>query len=399
MINFVYHSSTKVIFGKDTENQVGKEIKDLGCKKILVHFGGGSAKKSGLLDRVYASLDAAGIGHVSLGGVQPNPRLGLVREGIALCRKEKVDFILAVGGGSAIDSAKAIAYGIVHEGDVWELFEKFAGQPFAKGCAPLGCILTIAAAGSETSNSCVITDERENRKRPYNDDIARPKFAILNPELTYTLPEYQTMCGVVDILMHTIERYFTNDRNVDLIDRMSEGLLRSVIENAPILLKNPRDYNARAEIMWAGSLTHNGLTGTGRTGDFASHHIGHELSGMFDVAHGASLAVIWPSWARYVYKHDIPRFAQFAVRVMGVDMNYFNPEETALKGIDALENFFRSINMPVTISELPEPGAKDVTDTQIDEMIQKATWFGGRKLGQYVKLDQADTRKIYEMAR
>ncbi len=393
MINFVYYSPTKVIFGKDTEKQVGKEIKALGFKKVLVHFGGGSAKKSGLLDRVYASLKEAGVDYVSLGGVQPNPRLGLVREGIALCQKEKVDFILAIGGGSAIDSAKAVAYGIANEGDVWELFEN---KHPAKACAPLGCILTIAAAGSETSNSCVITDERDMRKRPYNDDLARPKFAIMNPELTYTLPEYQTMSGVVDILMHTLERYFTNERNVDLIDRMSEGLMKSVIENAPILLKDPKNYNARAEIMWAGSVSHNGLTGTGRVGDFASHQLEHELSGMFDVAHGAGLSAVWPSWARYVYKHDIARFAQFAVRVMGVDLNCFNLEETALKGIDAIENFFRSINMPVTISEL---GVKNLTEAQLTEMVQKCSWYGGRKIGQFVKLDEADMRKIYEMSK
>ncbi len=393
MINFVYYSPTKVIFGKETENQVGKEIKSLGFKKVLVHFGGGSAKKSGLLDRVYASLDGAGVGHVSLGGVQPNPRLGLVREGIELCKKEKVDFILAVGGGSVIDSSKAIAYGIANDGDVWELFEN---KHPAKACAPIGCILTIAAAGSETSNSCVITDERDMRKRPYNDDLSRPKFAIMNPELTYTLPEYQTMSGVVDIFMHTIERYMTNDKNVDLIDRMSEALMKSVIVNAPILLKNPRDYNARAAIRWAGSVSHNGLTGTGRTPDFASHQLEHELSGMFDVAHGAGLSAVWPSWARYVYKQDIARFVQFAVRVMGVDMNYFNPEETALKGIDAIENFFRSINMPVTISEL---GVKNLSEAQLKEMVDKCSWYGGRKIGNFVKLDQADMKKIYEMAK
>ena len=393
MINFTYYAPTKVVFGKDTESQVGDEIKKLGYKKVLVHFGGGSAKKSGLLDRVYASLDKAGIGHVSLGGVKPNPRLSLVREGIELCKKEGVDFILAVGGGSAIDSAKAIGYGITNEGDVWDLY---LAKKTAVACAPIGCVLTIAAAGSETSNSSVITDENGGHKRAYNDDIARPKFAIMNPELTYTLPEYQTMSGVVDILMHTLERYFTNDKKVDLIDRMSEGLMVSVIENAPILLKNPKDYDARAEIMWAGSLSHNGLTGTGRTGDFASHQLEHELSGMFDVAHGAGLSAVWPSWARYVYKQDIARFAQFAARVMGVQMNYFNPEETALKGIDAMESFFRSINMPVTISEL---GIKDITDAQIDEMVAKCSWKGQRKIGQFVKLDQNDMKKIYEMAK
>ena len=393
MINFVFYAPTKVIFGKDTEKQAGDEIKALGYKKVLIHYGGASAVKSGLLDRVTASLDAAGIAHVSLGVVKPNPRLSLVREGIALAKKEKVDFLLAVGGGSVIDSAKAIAYGITNDGDVWDLY---LAKKKALACGPVGAILTIAAAGSETSYSSVITDENGNHKRSYNDDISRPKFAIMNPELTYTLPEYQTMSGVVDILMHTIERYFTNDKSVALIDRMSESLLVTVMENAGKLLKNPRDYDARAEIMWAGSLSHNGLTGTGRTGDFASHQIEHELSAMFDVAHGAGLSAVWPSWARYVYKHDVARFAQFAVRAMGLEMNYFNPEETALRGIEALENFFRSIRMPVTIAEL---GVKDLSDRQIDEMVEKCSWGGARKIGQFVKLERPDIKKIYQMAR
>ncbi|MDR1536070.1 MAG: iron-containing alcohol dehydrogenase [Planctomycetota bacterium] len=393
MINFVYYSPTKVIFGRDTESQAGNEIKVLGHKKVLLHYGGGSAKQSGLLDRVIASLNSAGIAHVALGGVKPNPRLSLVREGIALAKKEKIDFLLAVGGGSVIDSAKAIAYGITNEGDVWDLY---LAKKKAVACAPVGCILTIAAAGSETSYSSVITDENGNHKRSYNDDISRPKFAIMNPELTYTLPEYQTMSGVVDILMHTLERYFTNDRQVELIDRMAEGLMLSVIENAPKLLKNPRDYDARAEIMWAGSLSHNGLTGTGRTGDFASHQLEHELSAMFDVAHGAGLSAVWPSWARYVLKHDIARFAQFAVRVMGVEMNYFQPEETASRGIDKLEDFFRSLRMPVTITEL---GIKDLTEKQLDEMVEKCSWGGKRVIGQFVKLDPLDMKKIYQMAR
>ena len=392
MINFTYYAPTKVIFGKDAEKEAGKEVAALGFKKVLVHFGGGSAQKSGLLDRVYKSLDAAGIAHVSLGGVKPNPRLSLVREGIALGKKEQVDFILAVGGGSAIDSAKAIAYGLANDFDVWDLY---LAKRKAEACLPVGCVLTIAAAGSETSNSSVITDEDGNHKRPYNDDIARPKFAIMNPELTYTLPEYQTMSGVVDIMMHTMERYFTNDKG-ELIDRMAEGLLVTVMENARKLKKNPKDYDARAEVMWAGSLSHNGLTGTGRTGDFASHLLEHELSGMFDVAHGAGLAAIWPAWARYVYKHDINRFAQFAVRVMGVQMNYFNPEETALRGIEAVEVFFRSIDMPVNIREL---GVKDLTDAQIDEMVDKCSWQGKRTVGQFVPIAQADMKKIYEMAR
>lgn len=392
MINFTYVAPTKVIFGKDAESKVGGEVKALGFGKVLVHFGGGSAQKSGLLDRVYASLDAAGVKHVSLGGVKPNPRLSLVREGVALCKKEGVQFILAVGGGSVIDSAKGIAYGVANPFDVWDLFK---GGKKAEGCLPVGSVLTLAAAGSETSNSTVLTDDANDDKCAYDDDIARPRFAVMNPELTYSLPEYQTMCGVVDILMHTMERYFTNDSG-DLVDRMSEALLRSVVLTAPRLKADPRDYDARAEIMWAGSLAHNGLTGTGRRGDFASHLLEHELSGMFDVAHGAGLAAIWPSWARYVYKHDVARFAQFAVRVMGCDMNYFNPEETALRGIEAVEAFYHSIDMPINIGEL---GYKNLTDAQIDVMVKKCSRDGTRKIGQFVVLEQKDMRAIYEMAR
>lgn len=393
MIDFTYYSPTKVVFGKDAETRTGGLVKELGSKKILLHFGGGSVVKSGLLDRVQASLDAAGVEHVSLGGVKPNPRLSLVYEGIELARREKVDFILAVGGGSVIDSAKGIAYGIANPFDVWDLFLQ---KRAAAACAPVGCVLTIAAAGSETSFGCVLTDDRDNCKRGYTNDICRPKFAVMNPELTFTLPEFQSMSGVVDILMHTLERYFTNDREVELVDRISEGLLKTVILTAPKLLQNPRDYNARAEIMWAGSLSHNGLTGTGRGGDWASHQLEHELSGMFDVAHGAGLAALWASWARFVYKQDIARFAQFAVRVMGVEMNFFNPEETALAGITALENFFRSINMPVRMAEL---GIGNLSDSQIDALTEKCSWQGARTIGQFVKLDREAMRAIYHMAK
>ncbi len=394
MINFTFYSPTKVIFGKGTENEVGQEIRHLGFKKVLVHYGGASAQKSGLLDRVLHSLRKYEVESVTLGGVKPNPRLSKVREGIALGKENGIDFILAVGGGSVIDSAKAIGYGLANPDiDVWDLY---LNKAKAKACLPLGSVLTIAAAGSETSNSSVITDENGNHKRPYNDDLARPKFAVMNPELTYTLPTYQTMSGVVDILMHTLERYFTPDKKGELIDRMSEGLLKTVIENAYKLQKDPNDYDARAEVMWAGSLSHNGLTGTGRTGDFASHQMEHELSGMFDVAHGAGLSAVWPSWARYVYKKDPARFAQFAVRVMNCSMNFDNPEETAIAGIDALERFFRDIDMPVTITEL---GIPNISDAQIDEMVKKCSWNGGRTIGQFMKLDQEDMRKIYTMAK
>ena len=394
MINFEYYSPTKVIFGKDTEKQVGAEIKKLGVKKVLVHYGGGSAVKSGLLDRVYASLDEAGISYVSLGGVKPNPRLSLVYEGIELAKKEGVDFLLAVGGGSVIDSSKAIAYALAN--DVEDIWDYFIGKGAPTACAPVGVILTIAASGSETSNSCVITKEEGWLKRSLNTDLARPKFAIMNPELTYSLPWYQTACGAVDIMMHTMERYFTNVKHVELTDRIAEGLLVTVLQNAPKLLENPQDYDARAELMWAGSLSHNGLTGTGRIGDFASHKIEHEIGGMFDVAHGAGLAAIWGSWARYVYKNDIGRFAQFAVRVHGCEMDFDNPEATALEGIRKMEDFYRLMKMPTNLREL---GLPDVTDEQIFEMADKCTNHGAIKVGSFVPLTTEDIVAILKMAR
>ncbi|MHB1315330.1 MAG: iron-containing alcohol dehydrogenase [Christensenellales bacterium] len=392
MINFDLFNPTKVIFGKGTEMQVGAEIKALGCKKVLVHYGGGSAKKSGVLDRVYESLKKEGIEYVSLGGVVPNPRLSLVHEGLELCRKENVDFLLAVGGGSVIDSAKAIGYGLYNKCDPWDFYGK---RLIPAGCAPVGSILTIAAAGSETSNSSVITNEDGWLKRGYNHDACRPKFAIMNPELTYTLPAYQTACGCVDIMMHTLERYFTTTKNVELIDRMSEGLLKTVLHNTKILKADPANYDARAEVMWAGSISHNGLLGTGRVGDWATHQFSMELGAMFDVAHGAGLSATWGRWARYVYKTDIARFVQFAVNVMGCEMDFQNQEKTALEGISAMEDFFRLVGLPVTISEL----GITVTDEQIEDMSEKCTFFGKREVGNFQKLGKADITAIFKMAR
>ncbi|MDR3051654.1 MAG: iron-containing alcohol dehydrogenase [Oscillospiraceae bacterium] len=392
MINFTYHSPTKVIFGRQTEETVGDEIVKFGGQKVLIHYGGQSAQKSGLLDRIRGSLKNAGLRYVELGGVQPNPRLALVREGIALSRREGVDFFLAVGGGSVIDSAKAIAYGVSHDFDVWDLF---CGKRAASKCAPIGVVLTIAASGSETSYSSVITDGDTKLKRSYNDDIARPKFAVMNPELTFTLPPYQTACGIVDILMHTMERYFTNIRHAELTDRIAEGLMVTVLENGRRVMKRPEDYDARAELMWAGSLSHNGLTGTGRTGDFAAHQIEHELSGMFEVAHGAGLAALWGSWARYVCRHDAARFARFAVEVMGCKMNYHDPEQTAMEGIEALERYFTDIGMPISI---PQLGIGEISDAQIEEMAEKCTFYGKRTVGQFVKLEKTGIMEIYKLA-
>lgn len=392
MNNFQYYTPTKVVFGKDTEKQAGELVKEQKCNKVLVHYGTGSVKRSGLLDRVYASLDAAGISYVSLGGAVPNPRLSLVYEGIELCKKEGVDFILAVGGGSAIDSAKAIGYGVKYDGDVWDLYLK---KEIPTDMLPLGVILTIAATGSEMSNSSVITNEEGWLKRGLNCDLSRPRFAIMNPELTYTLPEYQTMSGCTDILMHTMERYFSHEMDTDLVDGMAETLLKSVMKAAKVLLKNPKDYNARAEVLWAGSLSHNGLTGCGRAGDWACHQLEHELGGMFDVAHGAGLAAVWGSWARYVYEADVARFAKFAVNVMGIPYDYAEPKKTVLAGIEAMEDFFRSIHMPVNIHEL----GVELTDEQIEELAYKCSYMEQRTIGGIRKLGREDIARIYEMAR
>lgn len=324
MSNFSYYTPTHVYFGKDTHKQVGDLVRAQGCKKVLIHFGGQSARRSGLLDQIEASLNAANVAHVQLGGVVPNPHLSLVYQGIDLCKKEGVDFILAVGGGSVIDSAKAIGYGMCMDGDVWDLYDH---KRKAEGCLPIGVVLTIAASGSEMSDSSVITKEEGGIKRGYNDDICRPKFAVMNPELTMTLPDYQTACGCTDILMHTMERYFVQGDAMEITDSIAEGLLRTVMAQALILRDDPQNYDARAEVMWAGSLSHNGLTGCGHSeSDFASHRLEHELGGMFDVAHGAGLAAVWGSWARYVYQNCMPRFVRFAHNVMGVELGLSDDE-------------------------------------------------------------------------
>ena len=393
MLNFEYYTPTKVVFGKNAEAQVGRLVKEQNCKKVLVHYGSGSAKKSGLLDRIFDSLRAEGIDFVSLGGVVPNPRLSKVYEGIDLCKKENVDFILAVGGGSVIDSAKAIGYGLANDCDVWE---RYSQKATPKGAAPVGAVLTIAAAGSEMSNSSVITNEEGWLKRSCNTDYIRCKFAVMNPELTYTLPKYQTASGCTDILMHTMERFFSLEKHTELTDRLCEGLLRTVMRNAKILMTDPQNYDARAEIMWAGSLSHNGLTGCGTGGgDWAPHQLEHELGGMFDVAHGAGLAAVWGSWARYVYRTDVARFVQFAVNVMGVTNDFRDPEAVALAGIEAMENFYREIEMPTSIHEM----GIDVTDDQIKELAYKCSFEDTRTIGHFQVLDRSDMEKIYTMAR
>lgn len=392
MRNFEFYAPTKVVFGKNAEAKIGALVKAQKCKKVLVHFGGSSAKKSGLLDRIFDSLKNAEVDYVSLGGVVPNPRLSKVYEGIELCKNEGVDFILAVGGGSVIDSAKAIGYGMVNDCDVWDLYE---GKVKPIGCLPIGAILTISAAGSEMSNSSVITNEEGWLKRACNTEYGRCKFAIMNPELTYTLPKYQTASGCTDILMHTMERYFTTVESMQLTDSISEGLMRTVIYNTKILMKDPENYKARAEIMWAGSLSHNDLTGCGSIGDWSCHQLEHELGGMFDVAHGAGLAAVWGSWARYVYKTNISRFVQFAVNVMGISNDFRNPEKVAIDGIEAMENFYRFIEMPTSISEF----GVQLTDKQIDELAYKCSFGKMRTIGAFQKLDIEDMKNIYTMAR
>lgn len=390
MENFTFYSPTYFVFGKDEENNTGKYVKRFGGSKVLIHFGGGSVIRSGLLDRTKASLKNEGIEFVELGGVKPNPRSGLVYEGIDLCRKEKIDFVLAVGGGSTIDSAKAIAAGVVYDGDFWDFYQ---GKAVTKAL-PIGTILTISAAGSEGSPDTVITNENGMHKRGASGEALRPAFSILNPALTQTLPKYQIACGITDIMAHLFERYFTNTKDVETTDRMIEGLLLAMINESPKAIQNPDDYQAQANIMWAGMMAHNNSCGVGRSQDWASHDIEHELSAVYDCAHGAGLAVVFPAWMTYNMKHDINRFAQLAVRVWGCQMDFANPENTAKAGIAALKQFSKSIGMPISFAEL---GAKE---EDIEKMAHNACYGNGRSgtIGGFVKLNENDVANIYRLA-
>ena len=388
MNNFTFYSPTFFVFGKNTENEAGKYVKRFGGSKVLIHYGKGSVVRSGLLDRVKKSLNNEGVEYVELGGVMPNPRSGLVYEGIELCRQEKVDFILALGGGSAIDSAKAIAAGVKYNGDFWYFFE---GKPIEEAL-PVGTVLTIAAAGSEGSGDTVITKEEGMLKRGAGSDVLRPVFSILNPELTQTLPAYQTACGATDIMAHVFERYFTNTKEVEITDRLCEAVLLTMIKEVPRAIAEPDNYDARANIMWAGMVAHNNLLGVGRDQDWSSHAIEHELSALYDVAHGAGLAVVFPAWMTYVMKHDINRFAQIAVRVWGCEMNFANPEETAKEGIKRFKEFLRSIGMPVTFKEL---GARE---EDIPLMVEKLGLGENGTLGSFVPLKSKDVEQIYRLA-
>lgn len=391
--NFNYYSPTEVIFGKDTEREAGKRLKELGASHVLLVYGGNSARRSGLLDKVRDSLKEEGIAVSELEGIVPNPRLDKVYEGIRIGKVDGIDFLLAVGGGSVIDTAKAVAYGVAEpEYDVWELFEH---TRTAKKCLPVASILTIAAAGSETSKGCVITNEKTGEKRAYDDNLARPKLAIMNPEYTKSLPDYQTESGCVDIMMHTMERYFTNGGNMELTDAIAEALMRTVMENAVILHDDPGNDDARSEVMWAGSLAHNDLTGCGNDGgDFMTHKLEHELGGMFDVTHGAGLAAIWPSWARYVYKDCLPRFVRFARNVMGITAEGTDTE-IAEAGICAMEQFYHKIDMPVNMREL----GIAPSDQQILDMANRCMIASGSHTGSAKKLTVDDMVKIYKNAR
>ena len=387
MNNFNFYSPTFFVFGKETETETGKYLKRFGGSRVLIHFGSGSVVRSGLLERVKSSLTAENIYFTELGGALPNPRSGLVYEGIEICKREKIDFILAIGGGSTIDSAKAIALGALYDGDFWDFYE---GKQVEKAL-PVATVLTLSAAGSEGSTGSVITHENGMLKRAANGDALRPVFSILNPELTCTLPAYQTACGATDMMAHVMERYFTNTKDVEITDRICEGILLTVIKEAPKALANPTDYEARANIMWAGMVAHNDICGVGRDQDWSSHQLEHELSALYDVAHGAGLAVMFPAWMKFVMHHDVMRFAQFAVRVWGCEMDFQQPENTARQGIERYEQFMTSIGMPVRFSEL---GAK----AEDIPTLVKTAGLGTQTMGSFVKLTEKDIKKIYELA-
>ena len=390
--DFNFYAPTRVVFGRESEQQIGRLVAAAGGHQVLIHYGGGSAERSGLLGVVRSQLQDAGISFCELGGVVPNPLLSKVRQGIGLCRREGVDFILAVGGGSVIDSAKAIGYGVPYSGDVWDFWQ---GRAVPQACLPIGVVLTIPAAGSEMSSSCVITHDESLLKRGVNSDLCRCRFAVMNPERTYTLPAYQTAAGATDIMMHTMERYFSKYEDMTLTDAISEALLRTVKEAAIAVLDAPTDYRLRAQIMWAGSLAHNDLTECGTEKDFATHKLEHELSALFGVTHGAGLAALWPSWARFVCGRHLSRFVQFAVNVMGVPNDFAHPADTAERGIQAIEAFYRRIGMPTNVPELL---GRPLTEDEIDTLVDKCSNGGTICVGAMEKIDAEAMRTIYRMA-
>ncbi len=389
MLNFDLYNPTYFLFGRDTEQQTGALVRRFGGSKALIHYGGGSVVRSGLLDRVKASLEGAGVPWVALGGAVPNPRSGLVYQGIELCRREGVNFVLGIGGGSAIDSAKAIAVGVPYPGDFWDLYERKATPETA---LPTGCVLTFPATGTEASNSAVITQERGMLKRGLRSDLNRPAFAIMNPVLTYTLPPYQTACGIADMMAHIFERYLTNTLDVDVTDRLCEAVLQTILKAGPIAMREPDNYAARAELMWAGNLAHNGQLGVGREEDWGSHNIGHELSAAFDVAHGASLSAVMPHWMRYTLPGHEMRYAQMAVRVFGCEMDFEQPGRTALEGIDRLSAFWRSLGLPLTLAEL------GIGVDAIPALTGKARCDAQGLLGNFIRMTKADIAAVLRMS-
>lgn len=388
MNNFEYQNPTKIIFGRDSEAKVGAETAKF-SKKVLLHFGGASARKTGLLDRIKASLASAGVEWAELGGVRPNPVLSLVNSGIELCRKEKIGFILAVGGGSVIDSAKAIAVGVPYSGDVWDFY---TGKAVPASALPLGTVLTIPAAGSESSSGSVITNEAGLLKRALNHDLLYPRFSILNPVLAFTLPKNQRAYGVADIMAHLMERYFTNVPAVEFTDRLIEATLKTVISAAPLIFSDEPDYDAWADVMWAGTIAHNNLLDTGRIGDWVSHDIEHELSGIYDIPHGAGLAIIFPSWMRYTLSHDPARFAQFAARVWHVEPYFFDTNRVAEEGIQRLSKFWSSLGLPSRLADL------GIGPENLSLMADKCTSGDTKTVGRFVELRKSDIEKIYTAA-
>ncbi len=389
MENFKFCSPTEFVFGKDTEEETGELLAGYGAKKVFLHYGGGSIKKSGLYDRVVASLKKNGIDYVELGGAKPNPVDSLVYEGIDLCRKEGCDFILAVGAGSAIDSAKAIAAGVKYDGDFWDFFDRKASIADA---LPVGVVLTLPAAGSEGSVATVITREDEGLKRGTGSDLLRPKFAVINPELTYTLPMWQTAAGVVDMMSHILERYISKSKDVILTDRLCEATLISVMEAARTITKDPNNYEARATVCWAGTIAHNGILGVGRQEEWTTHGLEHELSALYDMTHGAGLAVMFPAYMEYTLEEDVERYYRLATKALGVPENHYDKKAVAMEGIKRLKEFFSEIGMPIT---LKEAGARK---EDIPKLLQTLEKNQGREFGTFMKLNLDDARRIYEMA-
>lgn len=391
MINFEYYNPAKIIFGKGVENGVGREVAKYG-KRVLLHYGGGSIKRNGLYDRVVTSLKAEGLYVAELGGVQPNPRLSLVRKGVEICRENRIDFILAVGGGSTIDSSKAIAAAMRCKDDIWDYY-LYDDKPIEEAL-PVGVVLTIPAAGSESSDSSVITNEDGNYKRYIGGECLIPKFAFMNPEVTFTMPPHQIANGCSDIVAHLMERYFTRVKHVDFTDRLIEGAIRTILYHGPMALENPTDYDVRAEIMWTGTVAHNNLLNTGRIGDWASHDIEHELSAQYDIAHGAGLSIVFPAWMKYVYKTDIDKFVQFAVRVFDVSLAFDDPEKIVFEMIARLESWYRKMGLPTRLSDV------GIGEEHLREMAEKclAERDGRNGLGNFRTLHVEDIYRIYQLA-